>query len=54
MARQTPIGAHAPVVSSISDDLSSGTPSGSKTLIVLGVVLGFIVLGFLFYQTVGF
>ena len=54
MATQRPIGAHAPVVSSISDDLSSGSLPVSKTLIALGVVLDFIVLGFLFYQTVGF
>ncbi len=38
---------------SINDNLPSSSPSGKTVLIVLSSVLGFIVLGFLYYQIIG-
>jgi hypothetical protein len=53
MATQTTAGPHAPVVGSINDNLPSSRPSDKTILIVLGSVLGFIVLSFLYYQVIG-
>jgi len=50
MATQTT--ARVPVEVLINDNLAS-SPSDKTGLIVLGSVLGFIVLGVLYYQTIG-
>jgi len=53
MATQTSVSPRAPLEASINDNLPSSSPSGKTVLIVLSSVLGFIVLGFLYYQIIG-
>ncbi len=53
MATQTTARPRAPVEVSINDNLPSSSPSDKTILIVLGSVLAFIVLGVLYYQTIG-
>jgi hypothetical protein len=53
MATQPTAHPRAPVEVSINDCLPSSRPSDKAVLIVLGSVLGFIVLGVLYYQTIG-
>ena len=53
MANQTTARSRAPVEVAINDNLPSSCPSDNTALIVLGSVLGFIVLGVLYYQTIG-
>ena len=52
MATQTTARPRVPVEVLINDNLPS-SPSDKTGLIVLGSVLGFIVLGVLYYQTIG-
>ena len=52
MATQTTARPRIPVEVLINDNLPS-SPSDKTGLIVLGSVLGFIVLGVLYYQTIG-
>jgi hypothetical protein len=53
MATPTPVGSRASIEVSINDNLPSSNPYGKMALVVLGSVLGFIVLAFLYYQTIG-
>jgi len=53
MANQTTGRSRGPLEVAISDNISSSRPSDKTLLIVLGSVLGFIVLGVLYYQTIG-
>ena len=53
MANQTTARSRAPVEVAINDNLPSSRPSDKTLLVVLGSVLGFIVLGVLYYQAIG-
>jgi hypothetical protein len=53
MADQTTGRSRGPLEVAISDSLPSSRPSDNTLLIVLGSVLGFIVLGVLYYQAIG-
>jgi len=53
MADQTTARSRGPLEATIKDNLPSSRPSEKTLLIVLGSVLGFIVLGVLYYQAIG-
>ena len=53
MANQTTGRSRGPLEVAINDNISSSRPSDKTLLVVLGSVLGFIVLGVLYYQTIG-
>jgi hypothetical protein len=53
MANHTTARSRVPVEVAISDNLPSSRPSDKTALIVLGSVLGFVVLGVLYYQAIG-
>ena len=53
MANQTTGRSRGPLEVAINDNISSSCPSDKTLLVVLGSVLGFIVLGVLYYQAIG-
>jgi hypothetical protein len=53
MANQTTGRSRGALEVAINDNLSSSRPSDKALLSVLGSVLGFIVLGVLYYQVIG-
>jgi hypothetical protein len=53
MTNQTTARSRVPAEVAISDNLPSSRPADNTALIVLGSVLGFIVLGVLYYQAIG-
>jgi hypothetical protein len=53
MANQTTGRSRGALEVAINDNLSPSRPSDNTLLIVLGSVLGFIVLGVLYYQAIG-
>ena len=53
MTNQTTGRSRGPLEVAINDNISSSRPSDKTLLVVLGSVLGFIVLGVLYYQAIG-